>query len=284
LPFAEAILAAAPRFGGEADALPLCEGALAQARAAWPGVRLADEPFGAHLGAKLAGSDAPTLAAALAAVQVDDLFLACACLAGDPGALAAFDRAMAGPIAQAAAEFRLATDEAAELTQGLRVTFVVKRSLAGYSGRGPLRGWVRASAHRAALHLVEKRARRPDDEDDILGALPATGDVELDAMRRRFSAEFRTAFTEAVAALAPADRTLLAQHYVDDLSIDQLAVVLGVHRATAARRIVKLREDLLEGTRTRLRGLLAVDVETLESLMRVAASRLDVSVFRLLKP
>lgn len=250
--------------------------AFARACAAWPGVTLEREAFDAHVAACAGGEPADAL-------HADDLFLACACLRGDRAALDAFDRAHAAMILRSVARFDLSTGDRDDLVQGLRVAFFVKGTIRRYSGRGPLGGWVRTAAVRAALDLVAARRPRPDDEDDLLGRIPATGDVELDLIRRRFADAFKVAFGEAMRELGPDDRLVLAQHYIDRLSIDQLAAVQGVHRATAARRVNKLRDALLAGTRARLEQRLALDATTFESLMRIAGSRLDVSVFRLMR-
>jgi RNA polymerase sigma-70 factor, ECF subfamily len=258
----------------------LLEKAYLQARQAWPDVPLGRAAFFQHVEARV-GPDAP--AEAIAALHTDDLYLACACLQGERAALDAFERVHADAIRHSLSRFDLSRGERDDILQTLRVGFFIKKSLAGYSGRGVLRGWVRSAATRAALDVVGAHARRPDDEEEILGNLPATGDVELDLIRGRFAAEFRAAFAATLASLSPEDRMLLVQHYVDDLSIDQLAAIQGVHRATAARRVVRLREALLEGTRDRLQATLSIDTATFDSLMRVAGSRLDVSVFRLLR-
>ncbi len=282
-PTLHAFLAAA-HAGHRVDAgvaRPLLERALADAMAAYPAVFLDPARFYAYLAPRL--SEQLSLGDALAGAHVADLYLACACLDGDRAALIAFEATTRDVVGATLARFGLSSAERDDVAQTLRVAFFVKKSLTGYSGRGALRGWVRSAATRAALDLVDARKRRPDDEESILGALPATGDVELDLFRGRFAGEFRKAFAETVASLAPEDRTVLIQHYVDDLSIDQLGVVLGVHRATAARRVARLREALLEGTRQRLASSLKVDDGTFESLMRAAASQLDASVFRLLK-
>lgn len=260
----------------------LLEEAYARAAAAWPGVTLPRPRFFEHLTSRLPAG-AP-VRDAVAAVQAGDLYLACACLSGDPAALDAFEHTYRDVIAVSLARLKLPAADRDDIAQNLRVAFFLKKTLAGYSGRGALRGWIRSAATRAAIDLVDSRKRRPDDEEEILGALPTTGNVELDLVRRRFGAAFRAAFAESLAALTAGDRLILAQHYVDDLSIDQLAAVLGVHRATAARRVARLREALLEGTRKRLTHALHIDPVTFDSLMRDAGSQLDVSVFRLLRP
>jgi RNA polymerase sigma-70 factor, ECF subfamily len=251
-----------------------------RAREAWPGVKLDRAVFEAFVAARLPDPPTPQ---AVAAIAGEDLYLVCACLRWDPAALSTFDRAFADAIGHSLSRFDLSSAERDDIVQSLRVTMFVNRKLESYSGTGPLRGWVRSSATRAALRVVGSRKQRPDASEDILGALPATGDPELDLMRSRFAAEFRQAFAETVASMGAEDRLVLRQHYVDDLSIDQLAVLHRIHRATAARRVSRLRAALLAGTRERLEQVLDIDATQLESLMRLAGSRLQVSVFRLLK-
>jgi RNA polymerase sigma-70 factor (ECF subfamily) len=246
--------------------------AYVQARAAWPGVELDPERFAHHVSERDTGQ----------ALHLDDLYLACACLGGDRAALDAFEHAFGPAIRQSLSRLDLSDAERNDLAQALRIKLFVDRALESYSGRGALHGFVRSAATRAAIDLTRRRKERPE-EDEILGALPATDDAELDIIRRKFSTEFRAAFSATLATLTGEERAILAQHHIDGLSIDELAKLLDVHRATVARRIVKLRETLLMGTRERLLEKLNVDDETLESLWRVAASRLDVSVFRLLR-
>ena len=245
---------------------------LEDARMAWPGVEIPPEEIRVYATERSAEG-----------AHLADLYLACACLRGDRSALETFERVFTDVIGATLSRFDLSRAEREDVVQTLRIGFFVKRKLASYSGRGPLRGWVRSATTRAALDVVGARKLRPDRDAEILDGLPSTGDPELDLIRERFATEFRAAFAETLRALDPEDRMVLAQHYVDDLSIDQLAVILGVHRATAARRIVKLREELLHGTRKRLEQHLHVDRRALDSLMRLAASRLQVSVFRLLR-
>ena len=252
---------------------PLDE-AYGRARATWPGVQLEQAAFEAHVAPRATGD---------ATLHTDDLYLACACLRGDRSALEAFERAFAPPMRLSLNRFDLSAGDREDLLQTLRVKFFLKGQLAGYSGRGSLKGWVSTAATRAALDAVSARKQRPDDEEELLGSLPATGDPELDLIRTRFAAEFKTAFTETMRELPPEDRVVLAQHYIDKVSIDQAAALEGVHRATAARRLVRVRDALLEGTRARLETRLAIDGRTLESLMRLAGSRLEVSVFRLMR-
>jgi RNA polymerase sigma-70 factor (ECF subfamily) len=260
--------------------------ALAAARAAWPTVNVAPERFIGHLAGRLPPGQ--PAAAALRGMRTADLYLACACCDGDPEALRAFDAAYRRDVHAALAGLRLGAAEIDDLTQVLRARFFVGEEgaapkIADYAGRGQLRGWVRAAATRTGLSHIE--ARRPEVplDEGLFDHVGSTGDPELDHLKRRYRAEFRRAFEEALASLAPREQMLLAQSFVDELSIDQIGVIHGVHRATAARWIVKAREALLSATRGKLCWLLDVDRFQVDSIMRFIASQLEVSLGHLVK-
>jgi RNA polymerase sigma-70 factor (ECF subfamily) len=71
-------------------------------------------------------------------------------------------------------------------------------------------------------------------------------------------------------------------HVVDGLGIDELGRIYNVHRATAARWLVRIREALFAGTRSALAKHLDLGETEFASLVGVLLSRLDVSVQRVL--
>ncbi len=75
---------------------------------------------------------------------------------------------------------------------------------------------------------------------------------------------------------------LLRQRSVDDLSIDQIGALHGVHRATAARWLERARVELALATERALQRRLSASAEDVRSLMRLIASRMDASIHRLL--
>ena len=95
-------------------------------------------------------------------------------------------------------------------------------------------------------------------------------------------ARYRVAFDEvirgAVAALEGEQRRILRRHFADGLTLDALAVELGVHRATVARRLAAARAALRIEARRRLQIALGVRESELSSLARVMRSRLDLSL------
>ena len=172
-----------------------------------------------------------------------------------------------------------------EILQRLRVALFTagpsgRSAIGDYSGRGSLRAYLRAIAIKLALKKIEREDRAADPIDDIL----AGGDdsPELQVLKARCRGDLRAAFAVAIEELDEREKTLLRQHHVDGLSIDVLARLHRVHRATAARRVAAARAALLEGIRRYFAGPAGLDRAELDSLVALVQSRLDLSLSRLL--
>lgn len=251
---------------------------LAAARAEWPAIRLPDEVFAA------------AIAARPGELHITDLYLACACAAGDPAALAAFETHCGPAIARAVHGAGATAAERDDLAQVIRQRLLVEPAAGGppriatYSARGSLAAWVRVVATREAARMLP-RARREQSasDDELAGLLAPDADPEIGYLKRLYRHEFKAAFAAAIDALDDADRLLLRQHTLDELGIDQLAALHGIHRATAARRVTAAREALMAATQRELIARLRVSRTELASLVRLIHSQLDVSLPRLLR-
>ena len=219
----------------------------------------------------------------------EDMLLARACLAGDSAAIARLDATIISPMVAETARSHRDVDPA-ELRQVVRERILVGTSeggpkLATYEGRAPLSAWVRIVAVRSAMTMLRrtKRTETLDDERDdavLLGAL--SDDVELAHLRSEYQSQFKDAFHEAIKALPDQDRVVLRLHVVDGLAIDEIGRIYNVHRATAARWLVRIREALFAGTRSQLARRLDLGETEFASLVGILLSRLDVSVERVL--
>jgi RNA polymerase sigma-70 factor (ECF subfamily) len=244
-----------------------------------------DDTLAAFVAPRLTGTDLET---ALAAAPAADLALAAACAAQAPGAHAAFDRILA-EVDVAGAAIHATPDTVLEVKQLLRVQLLVAKDgkppgIAGYRGKGPLRGWVRITATRELIRHKKKLARDLSLDDRSLDRLLASGvDPTLAAMKAEYRAEFAAALREAIDDLSAEDRTLLRQQIVDDMSIDAVGAAYGVHRATAARWLNRARAALVAATHNRLAARLDVPVEQIDSVIRLVSSQLDASVIRFLR-
>src|SRR5438270_2415309 len=116
------------------------------------------------------------------------------------------------------------------------------------------------------LAKLKDRARELPGSDSGIAALPDPSDLGLELIKLEYRAAVRAAIGQAARQLAPGDRHLLRQHFVAGLTIDQLAVALGIHRATAARRIGKAREQLAAATRDELAAKLAIAPDELSDV------------------
>lgn len=256
---------------------------IAAGRAAYPGIEASDA---------LRTLVTPYAEAALAAgeARAAELFLAMACATGDVAAIALLD-AMLGPMVRPAlARLGGAASDDDEIIQRVRVALFTRTGerppgIAGYSARGDLRGYIRAVAARLALKRLEREELpSPDDDSEVLALLPTAGDTpELRVLKERYRDDVRRAFAAAVAQLSPRDRTLLRQHYVDAVSLEALAALHGVHRATCARWLAAARDEIVTSLRARLRETHGDEARDLESAIELVRSQLDLSLSRHLR-
>ncbi|HEU5059474.1 MAG TPA: sigma factor-like helix-turn-helix DNA-binding protein [Kofleriaceae bacterium] len=252
------------------------------ARAAWPGVDVALEPFAAFIERHLAPLADPDQV--LPSLFAADLYLACACAAGDRAALKTFEDQV---LPQADAALRRVDPSptfADEVRQILRQKLFVgdgesAPKIGDYAGRGPLATWVRVAAVRTALNLRGSgRREMPMTSSQVAALAPAVDDAGLKYLKGRFADEFEASLARACGQLSERDRTILRLRYADDLNIDQIGALYGVHRATVARWIGRIRDEVYEGTRKDLIGRLKLDDSDFEALLRLAHSQIDVSL------
>jgi len=215
----------------------------------------------------------------------DDLALARACLSGDPEALRRFDALLdeVGRKLGGIAGAEVMREAKQVVRQVLVATKERPAAIAEYSGRGALGGWLRVALGRELVRLAKKGQKEPQASADELELL-ADGDDDPEAtyLKTHYRNEFKQAFAAALEGLDAAERRALRYSVVERLSIDDVARLDGVHRATAARQVARARERLTEETRRILRERLVVDPDELQSILRLIESQVDVSVRRLL--
>jgi RNA polymerase sigma-70 factor (ECF subfamily) len=282
---ARAFLAHCPPRGGipEGTTLELLlERVLATARRTWSGVRLESARFMRHLAERVPGDDAP-LSEVLERLVPADLYLACACEAKDPVALDHFGRVLHAAVPVAVGRLDSSRAFLDEVEQHLWERMLVAGSrgparLQKYGGLAPLQEWLKAAAYRAAVDLL--RAQGPDRPmDEPPAELVALGaDPELTYLKAHYQAHFRSAFEQALRTLAARERTVLRLNLVQGLNIERIGIMYGVHRASVARWIAAGRAQLLEKTREQLGKQLRLNGDELDSILRMVASRMDLSL------
>lgn len=251
------------------------------AKERWPGVEIEEGDFSARLGVLAeAATDWETLLTDERGVEV---YLTLGCLAGDRRALSYFEEQYMRTL-----EIVWRRGEAVALDddarQALRERLLVQTSgrqpkLAEFSGRGSLRNWLRIVALRQLADAAERKQPEVATEEGFFAALVSPGDdVQTEYAKALYRSSFYETFSSALASLPERDRSLLRYAVVKGLTLDELALVFAVHRATIARWLVDVRATLAKELRQALRARLAVDSSELDSILRIIESQIDLTL------
>lgn len=200
-------------------------------------------------------------------LQADDLCLVIACESGDATAWNDLVERYSPTVRSAARNAAGNEDGAEDLAQsiwaelhGLRVRADGKPSskLAYYSGRGSLAGWLRAVVAQLAVDQHRKQSRFVQTEEDgdfdrlesggegrearISGSPALNPEAALSHKRERV--EMERALARSIAEMQDEDRLLVKLYYFDGLRLKEAGAVLGVHEATASRRLTRVHGEL----------------------------------------
>ncbi|HEU0031743.1 MAG TPA: sigma-70 family RNA polymerase sigma factor [Kofleriaceae bacterium] len=259
----------------------------AEAHRAYPALAFDDRELATAIGARAPAGD---LSGYLERCRAGDLALAMVASRGSTAAIAELERTFRTTIDATCRRFAGPGQSADDLKQILRAKlFVAEKDhapkIADYAGQGFLDNWLRVTAVRVFLDLAKRKDRvreAPADDEDVL-ALPEPADLALDVVKAEYRQAVAEAMHRAAQKLEAGDRHLLRQHLVAGLSIDQLGPVLGIHRATVARRIARAKEQLVAETRRELAAKLKLEEHDLDEVLGLVMSRLDVSIAKLLQ-
>lgn len=224
-----------------------------------------------------------------------DLYLTAACRLGRGPALQLFERDFI--LRSRGAIQTIVRDASAvdDILQDVRSRLIAgpTSKVACYRGTGPLGSWVRSIALNVARdHLRTEAARRRAEEAQAWTFALGPGDALLRpdsparcALRRGRGPASVDAVRVAFQALAPHERQLLHDHYLRGLSIDTLAPLCRVNRATVARRIRRATDEVARQVRKQFgaiypredaRSLDALALAVCRDLITDAAALLDV--------
>jgi RNA polymerase sigma-70 factor (ECF subfamily) len=143
-----------------------------------------------------------------------------------------------------------------------------------------LKGYLRV----VAVNLLNRQqADRLEASDGALVAAADGRDWEAHVVRVDQQQQFREAFQRAVSALTSRQRTLLRLNLLDALSIDELAPIYGVSRATAARWLADAKAALEQETRKQVGLALKLEAQEVERLLVSAQQGFQLSLSRALR-
>jgi RNA polymerase sigma-70 factor (ECF subfamily) len=253
-----------------------------EATAAWPGVTLAAERYLGHLARHVTDRAGEPAERVIATMPAPDLYLAAACAEGMESAVATFRDAFVPALRQALGKLGIPAATLDEAVQRVLVMLFVGDApqIRGYSGRGALRSWLRSVGVRTARRMagVDHGAVTPGGDDELADLPAAVRDPELEMLRVRYRDQVRHAFAAAFQELEERQRNVLRQYYIDDLTIDQLAALYHVNRATTARWVAGARLTLVQRTRAQLVDHAGVPPSDVDSVIRLVRSQLELSV------
>jgi RNA polymerase sigma-70 factor, ECF subfamily len=266
------------------------------ARAAWPGVVLVRAEFDDFVRERTAGDGVPSALRNASAdgtrsgVRTTELYLTCACAGGDSSAIAAFERTYFAEIDLAVRRLRSNNAPAVdEIRQLVRHKLFVsepgeKPTIARYSGRGDLRGWFRVTVGRLVLNLQTRRSPETPFEDRLLAHLLGVDDPsQIDFPKESYKNEFRAAFPQAFARLSAREQSLLRYSFGEDLTVEMIGKIYGVHKTTAARWVVRAQEALLTTLQSIIVTRLGITDEEYASVLQRVRDSLELSLERVLR-
>jgi RNA polymerase sigma-70 factor (ECF subfamily) len=200
-------------------------------------------------------------------LQADDLCLIVACEQGNQKAWTDLVERFSATVRSAARSASSNEEGADDLAQsiwaelhGLRVRDDGKPAgkLAYYSGRGSLAGWLRAVVGQLAVDQHRKQSRfvQTEEDGDFDRIIQHSRDEntwvghsenlnpELEISTKLAGAQMQKALEKCVRQLSAEDRLLVKLYYFDGLRLREAGAVLGVHEATASRRLTRVHAEL----------------------------------------
>lgn len=258
---------------------------LRRGQEAYPEIPLPAEAFLRFLARRLPQGEAA--AEALLALRAADLHLLCALTEGS--AAAARTLAARHLARVAAALGRLGAQPAViqDIQQALHQQLLQSEREATrgrYSGQGDLASWLCVTAVRELRRLVKREARaRSLSASGLDEAADDGGDQELAYLRLTYGQRLKRAWREALGRLDSRECNVLRYHFVDGLSLEELAVLYHVGRSTAGRWVLSARQRLLAEVRAALQREGPLQESELSSILRLAQSQVDLSLPRLLR-
>lgn len=206
-------------------------------------------------------------------LQADDLCLIVACEQGNQSAWSDLVARFSATVRSAARSTSSNEESAEDLAQsiwaelhGLRVRDDGKPAgkLAYYSGRGSLAGWLRAVVAQLAVDQHRKQSRLVQTEEDAdfdriiqdgheENAWSGHGETvnpEVEISKKLAGAGMQKALATSIKQLSAEDRLLVKLYYFDGLRLREAGAVLGVHEATASRRLTRVHAELRQQVET----------------------------------
>jgi RNA polymerase sigma-70 factor len=230
----------------------------------------------------------------LASLNHEDLCLALACAKGDGAAWEDFVRdyrtyliSIARTMTSDAGAAEQLADSAFADLYGLRESDGARVSkFSFYSGRGSLKGWLRAVVFQLSAdhHRQSSRYVQTDEPEDIERMAQGPAEIgksngsEMGYIRERYRSAVSEALGRAIAQLAPRERLLLAHYYYDEMTLREIGRLFDVHEATICRWLVKVQKHTRKLVEKSLSHDHRFNRREVAEAIQLAAEQLDIEV------
>jgi RNA polymerase sigma-70 factor, ECF subfamily len=240
------------------------------------------------------------------ALHAEELVLVVACERGDGRAWEDMVSQFRATVLSAARGASAGAAEAEELADSVWAELYGLREkadgrpagkLAYYSGCGSLGGWLRAVVGQLAVDRHRRSARLVQTEEPSEFDRAAAESHETDGWRPAASLDPESALAEANAArgvqealaralggLDAEDRLLVRLYYFDGLKLKEAGAVLGVHEATASRRLTRVHTEVRRRVEASLAGSGWTREEVARTLSEVAHAHTEADLRTMLAP
>jgi RNA polymerase sigma-70 factor (ECF subfamily) len=217
-------------------------------------------------------------------LKIEELVLARACAAGNERAWEVFMARYREKLYEVGLQITREESAGRELSDSLYADLygTVSRDgvrvskLASYTGRGSIEGWLRTVMAQEHVNRYRRQRRMvsldEEAEEGVQFAAATTAPVASVDPR------LESATDEALAALSPEERFMLAAYFLDGRTLAEIARMLSVHESTISRKLDKLakglRKQILAGlgrrgmSRRQAEEALEVDVRDLTLNLR----------------
>lgn len=241
-------------------------------------------------------------------IRADDLCLVIACERGDETAweylVSKFDQT----VKSAARGIAGSSDEADDLASSIWAELYGlrhdadgnrKSKLAYYSGRGSLAGWLRAVVSQLAVDQFRKQSKFVQIEEsrefenlaneasestnnNHQNIVSHTDNPEELLGQKLFTRDISSALKSAVSSLEDEDRLILKLYYFDGQKLKDIARLFDFHEATASRKLVRIQSEVRKAAERDLRQNRGWSEKEVKLYLSDAASKLDISMEKLM--
>ena len=196
------------------------------------------------------GAPVPQLREFCVSLKIEELVLARACAAGNERAWEVFMTRYREKLYEIGLQITREESAGRELSDSLYADLygtvtrdgVRASKLSSYTGRGSIEGWLRTVMAQEHVNRYRRQKRMvsldEETEEGVQFAAPAT------APPSAIDSRLESATDEALAALLPEERFMLAAYFLDGRTLAEIARMLSVHESTISRKLDKLAKSL----------------------------------------